>query len=86
MTLQEFRATKIEVSNIEAYTAKLIGENSGFESVKGAPGNVYAMCLYLEYDCKEGMYFITLANDTHYGTLAELEAELYEFGVDNEYL
>ena len=72
MTLEQFRATGRDVADLQTV------DPNAFDAP--SPGRVYAGDLYIEYAGGEGA-FLTLGNEQLVGTLEELEAELYDFGV-----
>lgn len=80
MTFNEFRATGKTVNDLCDI------KETGLDPDEGPrPGRAYACGLHIELDANPNMgWCLTIGNDSHYGQLAQLEEELYEFGVREE--
>jgi hypothetical protein len=79
MDLKAFRATGEDCADLLQTDYAGVLSDDG----KPVPGRIYINCLYIEK--AEPGYYLLLNRDEHVGALAELEAILHEFAVDEGY-
>lgn len=76
MSLEQFRATRLECANLS--------DHIGDESLEDEAGFLYVDALYIRKN-DDGSLWLLLGRDETTGTLAELEATLYEWALCEGY-
>lgn len=79
MTLDDFRASRHFCPDMRLAVGDL--SDPYFDEDEPCPAYIYEGQLVIDVDPYGGLPSVTIGNDSHSGELAELEKELFEYGV-----